>query len=497
VAVLIQVRDLSKSFPGVRALDGVSLDVEQGSCHALIGENGAGKSTLGKILAGLYQPDSGTILLDGKPVKFRSPRDATDAGIGMVHQELLFCENLSVFENLNLHAPPHAGLFYKFKKAQENAADWLAKIGADVDPRQQVGELSVAKQQLVQIAGAIALGARVLIFDEPTSSLSQVEAEKLMTLIDHVKSSGVTCIYVSHRLEEIFRICDRVTVLRDGKLICTEAVKDVDRPHLIEKMVGRELILTAAPAQPAPEAKELLTVKNLVVPGRVQGISFSARAGEIVGIAGLVGAGRTETLEAIFGLDNRCSGEITLNGQPYRPTSPDKALRAGIGLIPEDRKRHGLVLMMNAKENISLPVLDRLSAAGFTKSGEEKDLAARYFDRLRVKAPSIESSSAGLSGGNQQKLVLAKWVAAQCDVLLVDEPTRGVDIGAKAEIHALLRELAGQGKALVVASSELPELLAICTRILVLREGRLVGEMDSNIANETALMRMMAGVAVA
>ena len=494
---LIEIRDLSKAFPGVQALDGVSLDIEQGSCHALIGENGAGKSTLGKILSGLYQPDAGTIKLDGKLVRFKSPRDATDAGVGMVHQELLFCENLSVYENLNLHGPPQLGPFYRFGEARKRAMQWLQEIGADVDPQQQVGELTVAKQQLVQIAGAIALGARVLIFDEPTSSLSQHETERLMALIDDLKSKGVTCIYVSHRLEEVFRICDHVTVLRDGKLICTTHTKEVDRATLIARMVGRELDLSAAPPTSTQEDIELLKIENLNDSGHLRNISLEVKAGEIVGLAGLVGAGRTELLESLFGLRPIAGGSITLKGEPYRPTTAANALKAGLGLIPEDRKRHGLVLIMNAKENISLPQLDRLSTAGILLRSKEKALAKKYFDRLHVKAPRIDSATDGLSGGNQQKLVLAKWVAAQCDVLLVDEPTRGVDIGAKAEIHALLRELAEQGKGLLVASSELPELLAICNRILVLKEGAIVGEVHGAQADENSLMRMMAGVAVA
>jgi len=494
---LIQIRELSKSFPGVRALDSVSLDIEMGSCHALMGENGAGKSTLGKILSGLYQPDSGTITLDGKPVKFRSPRDATDAGIGMVHQELLFCENLSVAENLNLHLPPSNGPFYNFHEAHRRAITFLETIGADVDPDQTVGGLSVAKQQLVQIAGAIALGARVLIFDEPTSSLSQGEAERLMHLIHDLKAKGVTCIYVSHRLDEVFRICDRVTVLRDGKLVDTKDVKDVDRAALIAMMVGRALDLSATPQQIQEGAKEMLVVKQLRDEPRIKEISFTAHAGEIVGLAGLVGAGRTETLEALFGLDKCEATSITLKGQPYKPQSPADSLKHGLGLIPEDRKRHGLVLMMNARQNISLPILGRLSRVGFLKRQEERSLAKQYFERLRVKAPSIDSGANGLSGGNQQKLVLAKWVAAQCDVLLVDEPTRGVDVGAKAEIHALLREQAAQGKCIVLASSELPELLALCNRILVMREGSIVGEIEGAKADEKTVMRMMAGVAVA
>lgn len=493
MATLIEVRDLGKGFPGVRALSGVSLDVEAGSCHGLVGENGAGKSTLGKILSGLYQPDAGEILIEGKGVHFRSPADATAAGIGIVHQELLFCENLSVWENMNLHQPPAKGVFYDAREARRRARTWLKTIEADVDPDQAVGALSVAKQQLVQIAGAIALGARVLIFDEPTSSLSQTEAERLMGLIDGLKASGVTCLYVSHRLEEVFRICDRVTVLRDGKVVGTKEISEVDRQSLVAMMVGRELDLTASPVVVSADAVDVLRVEGLSS-AAVHDLSFSLRGGEIVGLAGLVGAGRTETLEALFGLDPHARGAVSLKGRPYALDSPARALRRGVGLIPEDRKRHGLVLMMSARQNISLPILDRLSRAGFLEQRRERELAAQYFDRLRVKAPSVDSGTAGLSGGNQQKLVLAKWVAAQCDVLLVDEPTRGVDVGAKAEIHALLRELAGQGKAILMVSSELPELLALSSRILVLREGRIVGEIAGSDAGEREVMRMMAGV---
>ena len=497
MAALIQCQGISKSFPGVRALNNVSLDVEAGTCHALIGENGAGKSTLGKILSGLYQPDEGQILLDGKVVHFRTPSDASAAGIGIVHQELLFCENLSVWENMNLHQPPSKGLLYDSKEARRRAASWLKTIKADVDPDQNVGSLSVAKQQLVQIAGAIALGAKILIFDEPTSSLSQTEADLLMHLIDELNASGVTCLYVSHRLEEVFRICDRVTVLRDGKLVATKDIGDVDRQSLVSLMVGRELDLSSPPVTAPTDSKTVLKVEGLSSGSKLQDISFEVRQGEILGLAGLVGAGRTETLEALFGLDPRAQGSFVLKGQLFTPTSPAQALRLGLGLIPEDRKRHGLVLMMSARQNISLPILDRIAQAGFLEQRKERELATQYFDRLRVKAPTIDSGTAGLSGGNQQKLVLAKWVAAQCDVLLVDEPTRGVDVGAKAEIHGLLRELAAQGKAIVMVSSELPELLALSTRILVLREGRIVGEIDGAKANEKEVMRMMAGVAVA
>jgi len=497
MSTLIECQEISKSFPGVQALKSVSVKVNRGTCHALIGENGAGKSTLGKILAGLYQPDSGQIVFDGRAVRFRSPRDATDCGIGIVHQELLFCENLSVFENLNLHQPPHHGPFYGFKEAEKRAAKWLQEIGADVNPREPVGNLSIAKQQLVQIAGAISLGARALIFDEPTSSLSSAEADRLLSLIEQLKANGVTCIYVSHRLEEVFKICDEVTVLRDGNLVGTFPIVDVNRQTLIEKMVGRELDLSSKPVEVSEDASNVLVVENLREANAVKGVSFSVKSGEILGLAGLVGAGRTETLETLFGLKPHSSGEIHLKGNKYRPTTPGHAFSKGLGLIPEDRKRHGLVLQMSARQNISLPILSRLSAAGFLKKAKERAIAKSYFDRLRVKAPSVDANAAGLSGGNQQKLVLAKWVAAECDVLLVDEPTRGVDVGAKAEIHALLRELAQQGKAIVVASSELPELLALCNRILVLREGAVVGEVEAKDADENKIMSLMAGFALA
>ena len=496
MSALIEINEISKSFPGVRALKDVSVSFNRGTCHALVGENGAGKSTLGKILAGLYQPDAGQIVFDGHPVKFRSPRDAMNCGIGIVHQELLFCENLSVFENLNLHEPPHKGPFYSFREAEKRAEKWLKEIGADVDSRQAVGKLTIAKQQLVQIAGAISLGARALIFDEPTSSLSLKEADRLLSLIEELKANGVTCIYVSHRLEEVFKICDAVTVLRDGALVCTVPITQVDRQSLIEKMVGRELDLSSKPIEVADDAKEVLVVKNLSESNTVKNVSFSVKQGEIIGLAGLVGAGRTETLEALFGL-KPVAGEVILKGKAYRPSKPAHAFDQGMGLIPEDRKRHGLVLQMTAKQNISLPLLDRLSTLGVLKKAKERSIANKYFERLRVKAPSIDANSAGLSGGNQQKLVLAKWAAAECDVLLVDEPTRGVDVGAKSEIHALLRELAQQGKALVVASSELPELLALCNRILVLREGAVVGEVEGKSADENTLMRLMAGVSLA
>ena len=486
---------ISKRFPGVQALDTVSAEFHAGTCHALMGENGAGKSTLGKILAGLYRPDIGEIRLDGGAVTFSGPLEARRAGINIVHQELLFCENLTVAENLNLAAMPTRGGFVDRAEMVRRAARWLSTIEADVAPTDVVGSLPIAKQQLVQIAGALGAGARILIFDEPTSALGSAETERLLGLITDLKAKGVACIYVSHRLEEIYDICDTATVLRDGKLVETVDLRECDRDRLVSLMIGRKL--EASLAEHAPEtlsAEPLLEVQDLTSPGHFSNVSLTLHRGEILGIGGLVGAGRTEILEAIFGIGRGVSGSVRLNGKPLFAHGPTDAVRHGLGLVPEDRKRHGLVLTMNCRENISLPMIGRLSRAGFVVSTLERAMALKYFAQMRVKAPTIDTASIALSGGNQQKVVLAKWLGAECDVLLVDEPTRGVDVGAKAEIHALLRELAASGKGVLVVSSELPELLALSHRIVIVRDGRIAGEMPAAEATEASLMRTMAGL---
>ena len=490
---ILAVQNLSKRFPGVQALKDVHLEVEKGTCHALMGENGAGKSTLGKILAGLYQPDDGAILYDGYPVHFHGPQDAVYAGISMVHQELLFAENLTVAENLCLGDLPRKGVWLDKAEMILRSTEWLASIGAAIDPMAILGELPISKQQLVQIAGGIGRGAKVLIFDEPTSSLSQAEALKLLDLIRDLKKKGVTCIYVSHRLEEIFAICDKVTVLRDGQLVDTVSIQGLSRDELVRMMIGRELAASLEEHTAVQIGEELLKVDNLTSPGKFQSVSFSLKAGEILGLAGLVGAGRTEISEAIFGLDREATGEIWIKGKKEVIRGPIQAMHKGLGLVPEDRKHHGLILSMTAKENVSLPILDEVASVGWVDNQKEKSIAQKFFDRMRVKAPSIDSGSSGLSGGNQQKLVIAKWLAANSDILLVDEPTRGVDVGAKAEIHSLIRGLAAEGKAVLLISSELPELLALATRVLVMREGKIVGELPAN-PGEESVMRLMAGV---
>jgi ribose transport system ATP-binding protein len=491
----IQFERISKRFPGARALQDVSFAVVEGSCHALCGENGAGKSTLGKILAGIHAPDEGRIVLFGRPVSFRGPEDALAAGVGMVHQELAFCENLSVAENLCLGSLPSRRGFLSRTEMRSRAQAMLAAIGAKLDVRKRVGELTTGQQQMLQIASAVGTGARVIVFDEPTSSLSQHEAERLYELIARLRAQGVTSIYVSHRMEEIFRLCDAVTVLRDGSHVGTRPIGELTQPTLVQMMIGRPLEEYFPSHVKAQTGEELLRVEGLSSPGKFSDISFTLHAGEVLGFAGLVGAGRSEVAQAIFGLDPNAAGRVVVAGTPIRLDGPRAAMRAGVGLVPEDRKRQGLVLAMTALSNITLPILGALlSKWSFIRRRAERALVGTYFTRLSVRAPSVDAVAAGLSGGNQQKLVLAKWLAARCRVLMLDEPTRGVDVGAKAEIHALIDELASRGAGIVLISSELPEVLNLSTRIIVLREGRIAGELPRSAATQDALMRLMAGV---
>lgn len=492
MSAIFELRGITKLYPGVVALDSVDLDIEAGSVHALMGENGAGKSTLGKVICGLIQPDEGSIQFESRAAQFHDPGDAAKAGIGMVHQELLFCENLTVAENLCLGDTPRNGPFVDRAAMRARAEEALGRIGAQVDPMARLGALPVAVQQMVQIAGAVAKGAKVLIFDEPTSSLSHTESERLFELIDQLKAEGVTCIYVSHRMNEIFRLCDTITVLRDGKKIVTKPASEFTHDSLVSAMIGREL--SFEPDRAVHEFGDTaLSVVGLSSPKKFENVNFSLKKGEILGFAGLVGAGRTETVEAIFGLDPLARGEVQLGGSKYKLECPSRGIDRGLGLVPEDRKRHGLVLGMRIRENETLPILSRMSKLGFIQASKERKTAKAYFDRLRVKAPSPESVTGGLSGGNQQKVVMAKWLAADCDVLMVDEPTRGVDIGAKAEIHQILREIAASGKAVLMVSSELPELLKMADRIIVFRSGQIVGELNREEADEEKLIRLMTG----
>jgi ABC-type sugar transport system ATPase subunit len=490
---LISFRGVSKRFPGARALEDVSFDVAAGSCHALCGENGAGKSTLGKLLAGIHVPDAGEIRVDGRPVRFEDPRDALRAGIGMVHQELAFCENLSVAENLCLGDLPRRGLWVSRPAMERRGRDVLAAIESTIDVRRLVGDLTVAEQQVLQIAVAVGRGARIIVFDEPTSSLSQTEADHLYALMGRLRSRGTTCVYVSHRMPEIFRLCDTITVLRDGKHVATRAASGLDEAELVQLMIGRRLDEYLGSEAAREPGATLLRVEKLSSPGRVHQVSFEVRAGEVVGLAGLVGAGRSDVANAIFGLDPLARGSVEMTGKPLLGASPADAMRAGVGLVPEDRKRQGLVLGLTALENLTLPTLAQLSRFGWIRLGAERARAHEVFADLKMPPPDLDAMVGGLSGGNQQKIVLAKWLAARCRLLILDEPTRGVDIGAKSEIHALIQDLATHGTGVLLISSELPELVALSTRMLVLRQGRLVGELGRG-ADQEALMRLMVGV---
>ncbi len=492
---MLEFRGIGKRFPGVQALHQINLRVRQGSCHALLGENGAGKSTLGRVLAGIAIPDEGDIRIDGKAVRFRSPRDARLAGIGMVHQELAFCENLTVAENLGLGGLPHRGPFVRLDLLKEQAGAALRQIEVDLPLDGLMAELSVGHRQLAQIAAAVSGGARILVFDEPTSSLSHVETRHLFSLIRRLSERGVTSLYISHRLEEIFELCDTVTVLRDGRVVDTLPLAGLGRDDLVRMMIGRPLDATSPRLAGAGTGTERLAVTHWSSPGKFQDVSLSVRAGEIVGLAGLVGSGRTEILRSLFGLDPRVHGALRLDGKSVRIADPGEAMRHGIGFVPEDRKTMGLIPGMKIRENISLPILDSLARAGWVRRGRETALARDYVSRLGVRPADIEAMAASLSGGNQQKVVMAKWLAAKSRLLMLDEPTRGVDVGAKAEIHALIRNLARtEGRAILFVSSELPEVLSLADRIVVIRHGRLAGEFPHHEADQESLLRCMAGV---
>jgi ABC-type sugar transport system ATPase subunit len=488
----LAVHNISKSFPGVRALDNVSAEFEKGGLHALMGENGAGKSTLGKIVAGVYTPDAGTISIEGNEVRPTNPRIAQALGIALVHQELAFCPNLSVAENLLLGRAPAKSGFVDRPKLREKAQALIKEIEADIDVDVPLAQLTTGQEQMVQIAGAVGLNARIIIFDEPTSSLSVHESEHLFALIGRLKARGVTMLYVSHRMDEIFRLCDTVTVLRDGKHVATEPIAQTNRDRLIRQMVGRQVLLTRPKHLDLQPGETILKVENLTSTGKCENVSFEVRRNEIVGMAGLVGAGRTEVAKCIFGLDKQATGTVLIKGNPVKLGNVNDAMRHRIGFLPEDRKKEGLVLQLSITDNVSLPHIDHFTNFGFVDRRKEITEVEKLTKRLRVKAPSIESITAGLSGGNQQKVAIAKWMARSCELLIVDEPTRGVDVGAKAEIYQLLDEVACQGVAILMISSELPELLNLARRIIVMREGFMTGELSHEEFTQENLLHLMA-----
>jgi ribose transport system ATP-binding protein len=485
---MLAANNLSKRFGGVVALDGVSLNAHAGEVLAVVGENGAGKSTLMKILAGVHRPDAGDMRLDGRPYQPVGVRDALAAGVVLIHQELNLAGPLSVAANLFLGREPSRFGWLDRRAMAGGARDLLRRVGLDVPVTRPVGALPIGQQQLVEIARALALDASVLIMDEPTSSLSQADAERLFTVIHGLKRAGVTTIYISHRLAEVRAIADRVTVLRDGRNAGELGRGAIHIDAIVRLMVGRDLRqFYARKHSPPPDAPRRLELRG------VRGVSFSIRAGEIVGLAGLVGAGRTELAEAVFGVRPFSGGQIVLDGVPVRIRSPRDAMRHGVLLVPEDRRRHGLILADSVRRNVSLPNLDRLNRLGFVSRPREQSLARRTVEALRVKTPSVRQPVGLLSGGNQQKVVFGKWLACGPKVLLLDEPTRGVDVGAKAEIYALVDELAGTGVAVLMISSDLEEVLGVADRVLVMHQGRLVGELTRGEASEPAVMRLATG----
>ncbi len=489
----VRFTGITKRFPGLVALRDVSFDVAAGSCHAICGENGAGKSTLGRILAGVHRADAGTVEIDGHAVRFASPRDALAAGVAMVHQELAFCDNLTVGDNLCLRHLPRRFGFVSERALRQRALDLLEATGARIDPARRMDSLSIAEQQLVQIAAAVGEGAKVIIFDEPTSSLSEAEAMRLHALMGELRARGVTQCFVSHRMSEILSLCDTVTVLRDGRHVSTQPAAGLTEAALVRQMIGRDLEEYFPVHAAEPRGEERLRVEALTSPGRFADVSFAVHAGEVVGLAGLVGAGRSEIARALFGLDPAVTGRVFVNGAPRSIRTPQDAMALGLGFVPEDRKRQGLVLGMRAGENGTLPTLPRFARAGWVDRAGEAEAVRGAFSQVALRAPATSPVST-LSGGNQQKVVLAKWLIADSELLILDEPTRGVDVGAKAELHAWIDRRASAGAAILLISSEIPELLALSTRILVLREGRLVGELTREQATQDTLLRLMAGL---
>jgi ribose transport system ATP-binding protein len=491
--VALRMEHIRKEFPGVLALDDVSLEVRRGEVHVLLGENGAGKSTLMKILGGAYRKDGGRIFIDGRTVELENPRQARSAGVAIIYQELTLIPALTAPENIFLGREPH-GLAGILDRAgmRRDAAALLESVGATIDLDAPVGRLSVAQRQLVEVAKALSLDARILVMDEPTSALTEREIRSLFAAIARLKARGVAIVYISHRLDEIFEIGDRVTVLRDGRYIATTPVADASRRELVRLMANRELD-ERMPKTAAARGEELLRLEGAGRRGVLHEITFTLHRGEIIGIAGLLGSGRTSLARAIFGLEPLNEGRLFVRGRPVHIRSPRQAIGAGLGFLTEDRKMEGLVLGRSVRDNIGLPLLDRTSRFGFVDRRAERETAERYTRDLRIKTPSIEQRVAFLSGGNQQKVVMSKWLACRADILILDEPTRGIDVGAKQEIYALMSALAGEGMGILLISSELPEIVGLSDRVLVMRGGRICGEFAGGAASQDELLACALG----
>ena len=491
---LLSVSGIAKSFAGVQALRGVSFDLRPGEVHALVGENGAGKSTLIKVITGAHRPDAGSIEIEGHPVLHHSPQLARSLGIAVIYQQPALFPDLSVAENMAL-GYESGGLWRRidWRARFARAKELLDRIGARIDPDAAVGTLTMPEQQMVEIAKSLGGRAKVLIMDEPTASLPEHEVENLFRVVRELKVQGVGIVYISHRLDELYALADRVTVLRDGQTVATKPMKEVERPELIRLMVGRE-ISAIFPKRDVKQGDVVLETRGLTCrDSGLRDVSLTIRAGEILGLAGLVGAGRTELARVLFGLTPATGGEILLGGKPVTVRTPSQAVDLGIAYVPEDRRRHGVILEMPIAANATLAILRRLSRAGFLDFGRERQLAADYVEKLAVKTPSIDVPAGNLSGGNQQKVALARWLATEPKLLILDEPTQGIDVGAKSEIHKLMVDLAERGLAILMISSELPEALGMSDRIGVMRGGALAGILSRAEATQERVLALALG----
>lgn len=490
MAPVVEMRGISKAFPGVQALDNVDVNVGKGEILCILGENGAGKSTLMKILAGAYSADSGEVRLNGEVQEFKTTQDAYDAGISTVYQELNLCSNLTAMENIFLGRERRGkGGLISYKRTYEETNNLFQDLGVEVNPRSFIQDLGVANQQMVEIAKALSFDSQVIIMDEPTSSLTEREIDTLFSLMRRLKANGVSMIFISHKLGEVFEIADRVVVLRDGKLIGERPTNETSENELIGMMVGRELgsLFSERARQPGDEA--VLEVRGLSGPPKLKEISFTLKKGEILGLSGLVGAGRTELAMLLMGAEKKTEGSVFLNGEEIDIRKPSDAVERGIGYVSEDRKQLALILDMTVRENLTMAIHNKVTNRyGFLDARKERELSKQYIDRLRIKVSSQENIVESLSGGNQQKVVISKWLATEPQVLILDEPTRGIDVGAKAEVHRIITDLADRGVSIVLISSEMQEILALSDRVLVIHEGRLKATLDREEASQEKIM---------
>lgn len=490
--VLVRMEDIEKSFPGVHALSQAHFELCSGEVHALVGENGAGKSTLMKVLTGVYSKDSGHIYYKGREVEIPNPRAAQNLGISIIHQELNLMPHLTVAQNIFIGREPRKGINFMLNEPELNkrARELLDEIHMDLDPRAKVSNLTVAKQQMVEIAKVLSVNAKVIIMDEPTSALAEAEIEELFRIIRHLRGEGKGIIYISHRLEELKQVADRVTVMRDGRYIDTVGIDEVTRDQIISMMVGREIYETASASPEKSSNEVVLEVKNLKRGRTIRDVSFKLKKGEILGFAGLMGAGRTEVARAIFGADPIEAGEIYVKGRKVNIKTPRDAVKHGIGYLSEDRKRYGLTPNLDVETNIVLAAFERfVGLLGWVKQDKIRTESESCIEELKIKTPGLKQKVKLLSGGNQQKVIIAKWLIRNCDILIFDEPTRGIDVGAKSEIYNLLNDLVESGKSVIMISSELPEILRMSHRIIVMCEGRITGELGATEATQERIMQ--------